>query len=75
MGEWVQEAQLVTIVTIYSPCDINSKRILWDSVKQLRQALVGGLWCILGDFNSIRRTGERFTSGQSLAEDNSSREF
>ena len=74
-GEWVQEAQLVTIVTIYSPCDINRKRILWDSVKQLRQALVGGLWCILGDFNSIRRPGERFTSGHSLAEDNSSREF
>ena len=30
---------------------------------------------MLGDFNSIRRPGERFTSGHSLAEDNSSREF
>ena len=46
VGEWVQEAQIVTIVTIYSPCDINSKRILWDTVKHLRQSMVGGLWCI-----------------------------
>ena len=75
VGEWVQEAQIVTIVTIYSPCDINSKRSLWDTVKQLRQSMVGGLWCILGDFNSIRRPDERYTSAQTSAEDSSSREF
>ena len=44
VGEWIQEAQMITLVTIYSPCDIHNKRILWDSVKQLRQSMEGGLW-------------------------------
>ncbi|KAG4996468.1 hypothetical protein JHK84_027510 [Glycine max] len=43
VGEWVQEAQLVTLVTIYSPCDIHNKRILWDTVKKLRHSMDGGL--------------------------------
>ena len=75
VGEWVQEAQLVTLVTIYSPCDIHNKRILWDTVKQLRHSMDGGLWCILGDFNSIRSSDERFTNVQSLAEDSCIGEF
>lgn len=35
------------------------KRNLWDQIRQLRNADLGGLWCILGDFNSIRRQSER----------------
>lgn len=31
--EWIQEAQLVNIIRIYSLCDIQSKRVLWDSIK------------------------------------------
>ena len=53
-GQWIPEAQMITLVTIYSPCDIHNKRMLWDAVKQLRQSMEGGLWCIMGDFNSIR---------------------
>ena len=44
VGEWIQEAQMITLVSIYSPCDIHNKRILWDSIKQLRQSMEGGLW-------------------------------
>ncbi|KHN45705.1 hypothetical protein glysoja_046975, partial [Glycine soja] len=51
MGEWVKEAQQINIISIYSPCDIHNKRILWESIKQLKGAMVGGLWCLLGDFN------------------------
>ena len=36
-GECIREAQKVCIVTIYSPCDIHNKRILWDTVRQLKQ--------------------------------------
>ena len=75
VGEWVQEAQLVTLVTIYSPCDIHNKRILWNTVKQLRHSMDGGLWCILRDFNSIRSPDERFTNVQSLPEDSCIKEF
>ena len=75
IGEWVQEAQLVTLVTIYFPCDIHNKGILWDTVKQLRQSMDGRLWCILGDFNAIRSSEERFSNVQSLMEDSCIREF
>ncbi|KAH1241717.1 hypothetical protein GmHk_07G019230 [Glycine max] len=59
-GEWLREAQQVSILTIYSPCEIQHKRILWEQVRQLKQSLSGDLWCILGDFNSIREPAERF---------------
>ena len=50
VGEWIPEAQMITLVTIYSPCDIHNKRMLWDAVKQLRQSMegvCGVLWVIL----------------------------
>ena len=59
VGEWLQEQQLIHIITIYSPCDIQNKRILWDNVKQLKYQSQGGLWCVLGDFNNIRASSER----------------
>jgi len=58
-GTWAGDGGKVTIVNIYSPCDTASKRILWDQVRQLRAANNGGLWCILGDFDCIRRPSER----------------
>ena len=58
-GVWIQEAQKVHILNIYSPCDITNKRLLWDSIRQLKNLSHGGLWCILGDFNNIRNPSER----------------
>ena len=75
VGQWLKEAQQVHIVNIYSPCDIQSKRVLWDSVLQLKNLNPGGLWCILGDFNSIRTPIERLGVCQRGTEDSSSREF
>ena len=34
--KWIQEAQTMNIINIYSPCDIQSKRVLWDTIKQLK---------------------------------------
>lgn len=58
-GIWHGYGERVVILNIYSPCDVNMKRILWDQIKQLRRASNVGHWCILGDFNSIRRPSER----------------
>ena len=74
-GTWVGDGGKVTIINIYSPCDITSKRILWDEVKQLRTANNGGLWCILGDFNSIRRKFERVGLCQRIQNGGSLKEF
>ena len=40
-GQWIKEALQVHIVTIYSPCDMQNKRILWDAIKQLKTANQG----------------------------------
>ena len=33
VGQWLKEAQQVHIVNIYSPCDVQSKRSLWENIK------------------------------------------
>jgi len=74
-GKWIQEAQTMNIISIYLPCDIQSKRVLWDNIKQLKNQSPGELWCILGAFNNIRNPSERFGACQRGLEDSSSREF
>jgi len=74
-GELIREAQQINIITIYSPCDIHGKRLLWEAVKQLKDTAAGVLWCILGDFNSIRVPEERFGSSQRSIIDSSINEF
>jgi len=54
-GTWIADGVKVSIVNIYSPCEVGLKRNLWDQIRQLRNVNLGGLWCMLGDFNSIRR--------------------
>lgn len=75
VGEWVKEAQLINIVTAYSPCDLQNKQLLWEQVKQLKNSIPGELWCILGDFNSIRDPAERFGTCQRESGTNSINEF
>ena len=42
-GEWIKEALPINIVTIYSPCDIQNKRALWEQIKQLKITQSGDL--------------------------------
>ncbi|KAH1199243.1 mRNA-capping enzyme [Glycine max] len=51
------------------------ERILWDSVRQLKQASQVRLWCVLGDFNCIRNPNERSGKTDRLLGDNSMQEF
>ena len=74
-GEYLKEAQTVNIVAVYSPCDIQNKRILWDQIKQLKNTQSGDLWCVMGDFNSIRDSSERFGICQREPKINSIQEF
>ncbi|KAL5161516.1 hypothetical protein HKD37_07G018788 [Glycine soja] len=48
------------IVNIYSPCEDSLKRNLWDQIRHLRNANLGGLWCIVGDLNNIRSASKRY---------------
>ncbi|KHN47684.1 hypothetical protein glysoja_044684, partial [Glycine soja] len=53
----------------------DSIRALWASIRQLKQLQTGGIWCILGDFNSIRHLAERMTTSQRQGDPNSKLEF
>ena len=74
-GKWGQESQSVHVINIYSPCNLQDKRVLWDKVSQLKNQNPSGYWCILGDFNNIRTRGERLGSSQRGLLDGSIGEF
>ena len=49
----------VVIVNVYSSCNLQEKMQMWDELKVVRLREACNSWCILGDFNSIRKEGER----------------
>ena len=55
----VTDGLKVTVRNIYSPCDLALKRSLWEQIRQIRITNLGGLWRVVGDFNTIRRPSER----------------
>lgn len=54
---------MVTFANIYSPCDMVSKRRLWETLKEIKAANIGTIWCIMGDFSCMRRVRERQGEG------------
>ena len=40
-------------------CDLPAKRRLWEKLIELRKSLGEGVWCILGDFNTVGGSDER----------------
>jgi len=62
-------------VNVYAPCGAACKRILWDSIRQLKNLVPIGLWCILGDFNNIRHPSEKVSVAQREGDLNNITEF
>ena len=63
-GRCILNDQRLVIVNVYAPCDLDGKKALWDDLRQLKVSNPGGLWCVLGDFNSIRSAEERVSLSQ-----------
>jgi hypothetical protein len=57
--DWGVIPQRIFLINIYSKCDLSAKRVLWSDILSLKRNHVGGEWCILGDFNSVRSIQER----------------
>ena len=74
-GLWIKDNKRVSIINVYAPCDLQRKRQQWDEILQLKTASQACLWCVLGDFNSIRHQDERVSSAQSVGVDPSISEF
>ena len=63
-GICISNNQKLLIVNVYAPCDLVGKKALWDDLRQLKASNPGGLWCVIGDFNSIRSSEERISLSQ-----------
>ncbi|KAL5137899.1 Transposon TX1 uncharacterized protein [Glycine soja] len=74
-GWWIKENKKVFTINVYAPCDLQGKRDQWEQLLQLKSSYQEGLWCILGDFNSIRHQHERLSSSQSVSNSTSITEF
>ncbi|CAJ2642584.1 unnamed protein product [Trifolium pratense] len=57
--EWGVLKTICFVVNVYSKCDIVSKRRLWNNLLNCKRGLGDGRWCVVGDFNAIRRMEER----------------
>jgi len=49
----------VTIVNVYCSGSLREKKEVWEEICNVRVLQVTKAWCIVGDFNSIRRREER----------------
>ncbi|KAL5184980.1 Thioredoxin-related transmembrane protein 2 [Glycine soja] len=74
-GLWVKENKKVIITNVYAPCDLQGKRNQWEEILHLKSSYQNELWCILGDFNSIRNQNERLSSSQNSVNSSSIAEF
>ncbi|KAL5166140.1 Phosphatidylinositol/phosphatidylcholine transfer protein SFH9 [Glycine soja] len=74
-GKWIKDNKRVSIINVYAPCELQRKRQQWEEILQLKTASQAGMWCVLGDFNSIRHQDERVSSAQSVSVDPSISEF
>ncbi|GKV10561.1 hypothetical protein SLEP1_g21905 [Rubroshorea leprosula] len=57
-GFWGKDAVPVHIINVYSPCNITSKRALWQELKLLVLGTKGN-WCLVGAFNAVKSRQER----------------
>lgn len=49
----------VAIINVYGPCSNTRKNILWDEIENVKLRQNCSVWCVLGDFNSIKSVNER----------------
>jgi hypothetical protein len=55
----VEEKRRCFLVNVYASCNLRDKRKLWSDITMSKRGFGDGLWCLLGDFNSVRTSTER----------------
>jgi len=59
-GEWKGDGGVqVFIVNVYNPSLLREKKVLWEEINEIRRLQNNRVWCVIGDFNSVRRQNER----------------
>ncbi|XP_020236162.1 uncharacterized protein LOC109815778 [Cajanus cajan] len=54
VSKWIVTGDLMVIINIYAPSKRQRKKMLWDEILEKKRASPIALWCMVGDFNSIR---------------------
>jgi exonuclease III len=57
--DWGAQNKRCFLVNVYSKCDINGKRRLWETLVMSKSGFDRGVWCVLGDFNAVLHRDER----------------
>ena len=59
-GSWkVGNGVLVIIVNVYCSGSLRERKEVWEETNGYRSNQLSKAWCVVGDFNSIRRQEER----------------
>ncbi|MCH88726.1 reverse transcriptase, partial [Trifolium medium] len=57
--QFVGELRCCYIVNVYAKCNLRAKHRLWSDILMSKRGFGDGLWCVVGDFNSVRDCHER----------------
>jgi len=49
----------VTVVNVYYQRSLKDKKVLWNEICEVRESQPNRVWCVVGDFNAVRKKGER----------------
>ncbi|WJX46636.1 hypothetical protein P8452_33416 [Trifolium repens] len=60
----VNEDRRCFVVNVYAKCNFGAKRQLWNDILMSKRGFGDGLWCVLGDYNSVRDSSESREVGQ-----------
>nr|KYP36537.1 Putative ribonuclease H protein At1g65750 family [Cajanus cajan] len=63
-GVWKDNGLRLNIVNVYAPCQRVPRMRVWEEIKDKRRLSSVNLWCVVGDFNSIRCETERVSMGR-----------
>ena len=61
-GNWRDNNEVITLVNVYSPWDLEGKRRFWKELLDYKNSSNVSRWCITRDFNSVRKRNERVGS-------------
>ncbi|XP_057425694.1 uncharacterized protein LOC130719065 [Lotus japonicus] len=59
VGVWGDMTVSSVIVNVYSSCHIEEKRRMWEELLDWKRRSSSTIWCVGGDFNSVREEDER----------------
>lgn len=64
IGTWGDMTEASVIANVYSSCRLEDKRTMWRDLLEWKEHCPVTIWCLCGDFNSVRSEEER--SGVSM---------